>query len=68
MSQLRTSIQNKGGRPAGSIDPLSSRTRHRLINSLLIRAEAGDVEATKALVEISERTIKLRHNKSSEQE
>ena len=35
------------------VHPLSARTRRKLLAALLQRAEAGDVQAAKALIELS---------------
>ena len=59
--------RNLGGRPAGSLDPLSAAGRRRLVANLNAKAEAGDVLAARQLIEMGIAAEKQRQLDKSKQ-
>ena len=46
------------GRPKGSTDPLSKASRKRLLKALRIKADGGDLQAVKLLIEMADQRAK----------
>lgn len=55
--------KNLGGRPKGSVDPLSAAGRRRMVAALYEKAEAGDVLAARQLIELSAAAEKERNGR-----
>ena len=54
--------KNLGGRPKGSVDPLSAAGRRRMVAELYSQAQAGNVDAARALIQLSASAEKERQH------